>query len=170
MIYILIGADGSGKTTLAQYLMDKHKASYIHATYNKDMNVLLHHSNIMYFVAEESQWQDFVIDRFSPCEYAYGNVYRDGESFDTIEMMRYFFNFNKSKGKIVLIYCNPTQSKYGVDGREEMFENKTVELNKYYQEWLSKAGLPYIEYDWQSETFEELEERISELVKENVDE
>lgn len=165
MIYILIGADGSGKTTLAQYLMDKHKASYIHATYNKDMNVLLHHSNIMYFVREESKWQDFVIDRFSPCEYAYGNVYRDGESYDTIELMKLFFSITKDKP--VLIYCNPTQNKYGVDGREEMFENKTAELNKYYQEWLSKAKLPYLEYDWQSETFEELENRIAEIVEDN---
>ena len=162
MIYILIGADGSGKTTTAQKFMDKYKASYIHATYNKNMDVFKHHENIMNFVAEESQWQDFVVDRFSPCEYAYGNVYRDGESFDTVELMRQLYS--KAKDKPVLIYCNPTQNKYGIDGREEMFENKTTELNKYYKEWLDKAGLPYLEYDWQSETFEELEKRISDLI------
>lgn len=152
MNILLIGSDGSGKTELAKKLIDEYKASYIHATYNKDMNVYKHHANIRDFVIEESKWQMFVMDRLAPCEFVYGTIYRNGPAFDTIQFMQDFYE----KAPFLIIYCKPEINNYGADGREEMFENRTDEVNELYEKWLAEANLPYKVYDWVNDDWRQL--------------
>ncbi len=79
-IVLLEGADSSGKSTLARYLVVKHGAKYIHSTVRKD--VWRFHVGALRLAIRCSQDRLVVLDRHWISELAYGRVFRGGPAYD----------------------------------------------------------------------------------------
>lgn len=158
-IYVLEGADASGKSTLANYIIGQKKSAYIHATYYAGMEVKKHHETIVeasLLLAKDGN--DVVIDRLCFSEYAYGKVFRDGQSYDVKEFWDKFIKAaNDSNIDIKLVLCRPQVSNFGEEDREEMFDSM-VGINEAYDEILP-AGR-YFTFDYQNEALTSILKRI----------
>lgn len=80
-IVLLEGADSSGKTTLAKYLVDKYDARYVHSTIRRD--VWRWHVGAVRMAARyvREGWL-VVLDRHWLSELIYGEVFRGGPAYD----------------------------------------------------------------------------------------
>lgn len=85
MIIILEGADGTGKTTLANKLCEKLSAKYIHATWSRELDcrMLEYQMNILSEAYEHyiDTSLPTVIDRLWLSESVYGTCFRNGSKF-----------------------------------------------------------------------------------------
>lgn len=79
-IIVLEGADGTGKTTLARELVKRHDAFYIHN--GLWPNMWQRHLAAVDLAIKKSQTQLVIIDRLFLSEQIYGQVFRDGPSYD----------------------------------------------------------------------------------------
>lgn len=79
-IIVLDGGDGTGKTTLARALMEKHDAFYIHN--GLWPNMWQRHLAAVDLAIKKSRHQLVVIDRLYLSEQIYGQVFRAGPSYD----------------------------------------------------------------------------------------
>ena len=68
MIYILEGADGTGKTTLARKILDKTNGHYLHSTYDRYWDIQDYHQQIAESAISLDIYQDVVIDRWALSE------------------------------------------------------------------------------------------------------
>jgi thymidylate kinase len=142
-IYIIEGADGTGKTTLANEMATELNASIIHCTYDKNWNIFEYHKNMYAAAKMILPYTNVILDRFSLSELVYGNVFRDGEQYDVLSYMKQL----DMDSKIKWIYCknenaieNHIRNK---KERQEMYPDmaKVVELydsyiaNDYDRKW-----------------------------------
>lgn len=78
-LIILEGPDGSGKTTLAEYLVKHHQAHYMHLTYDKSWNMfdyMTEHLTAAINMLEQGHL--VIIDRHWMSEEIYAKVFRGG--------------------------------------------------------------------------------------------
>lgn len=148
MIYILEGADGTGKTTLAKQLAP----NILHSTYDKDWNMEQYHRDVIHAAKMIDQYDDVVIDRWAVSEAVYGEVFRDGPSYDTSKLIEN----EAQENNIIWIYCrhphavrNHNKNK---KTRHEMFDDMTEIVVGYdaYVEY-SRSNwihIPWIIYDF----------------------
>lgn len=80
-VIVLDGPDAVGKTTLANHLVTKLGAKYLHLTYRWPVKMFDYHSAALFYVLREAEKQPVVLDRWWPSEVAYANVYRDGSKW-----------------------------------------------------------------------------------------
>lgn len=146
---ILEGADGTGKTTLANAIAHKLNGMVLHAGFDKRWDIRQYHSAIItsaYFY--ENAGCPTIIDRWTVSEEVYGRVFRGGAAYDTAAMMKdACISYDP-----ILIYCrndNVVENhKKNKAEREEMFDDMT-EVAKVYDEVLksNKYGR-WIVYDY----------------------
>ena len=79
-IIVLEGADGTGKTTLAKHLVEKHGARYLHLGIHKD--IWAWHVAALRLAARLADDHLVVIDRHWVSEQVYGQVFRGGPAYD----------------------------------------------------------------------------------------
>jgi hypothetical protein len=79
-IIVLDGTDCSGKTTLANAMIDRYGGRYLHATYRFKNQMHLYHLGLLRLAIKyhETTGKMVVIDRWWPSEMVYGDVYRGG--------------------------------------------------------------------------------------------
>lgn len=77
-IILLEGPDGSGKTTLANRLIEKYGGVYIHAEYRFKNKMPLYHAAILRKAWKLSRNQLVIIDRLHISEMIYAKVFRGG--------------------------------------------------------------------------------------------
>ena len=140
-ILILEGQDCSGKTTLAQYLLDKYKGVYIHATYRFKNKMPIYHAALLRKALKLSKNQLVIIDRLHISEYIYAKVFRGGTPWP--EVFKMFNSFCK-KFNIPIILCVPDTINRGLiwfeqtkQKRPEMYEDIKeiiIEYCKYANE------------------------------------
>lgn len=156
MIYILEGPDGVGKTTLARAIQDKTKGHLLHASFNKDWDIEMYHLQLIDTALELDQYQDVIIDRWTPSEAVYGKVFRGSESYNTDRFLENISDRSNLVNPSVAkwIYCrndkaveNHLKNK---EERTEMFDDMTkiVEGFDKYMTKSKKLGYPWIEYDF----------------------
>jgi hypothetical protein len=77
-VFVVEGPDNSGKTTLANQIVEKTKAVYLHSGYKFKGRMFLYHVAQMRLAVKIAETRPVVLDRWYPSELAYGNVYRNG--------------------------------------------------------------------------------------------
>lgn len=157
-IYILEGADGTGKSTLAAALQEKTKGHILHLTFNKDWDMKSYYFAIYIAARDLSKYQDVIIDRWIPSEVIYGHIYRNGPSFDTNLFLEAFGN------KAKWIYCwnekaveNHLANK---KNRDEMFDDMT-HVVAAFDKYIETSPLPWEKYNFNNVSAEAFIEDIT---------
>lgn len=121
---IIEGADGTGKTTLANALAKALNGLVIHAGFDQKWHIRQFHASIItsaYFI--ENSGCPVIIDRWAVSEEVYGRVFRGGAAYDTAALMRDAWEMYEP----ILIYCrndNVVENhKRNAAKREEMFDD-----------------------------------------------
>ncbi len=128
-IIYLFGSDASGKTTLAHEIQELNKGHIIHGSYKDSWNMLEYHATLIKAANMLLQYQGVILDRWSIDEHVYGNVFRDGESYDTHSLIK------EHEDNITFVYCRPSDiierfeklKKY----RDEMFDEMTGVVKEF---------------------------------------
>lgn len=157
MIYIIEGVDGTGKTTLANEIVKQKNAAFLHCSFNSRWGMRAYHE-AMIRCAEDlnDNGIDVVLDRWAPSEKVYGNIYRSGQSYDTDDIIKYYY---KSLNlPITWVYCKNDNAVINhlknVSQRDEMFdgdkfEDLVNEFDGYIQgrEWMNWVIYDFDTYD-----------------------
>ena len=148
MIYILEGADGVGKTTLAKEIAMQKGAHIIHASYNKNWNIKNYHNKLMqHAISLQKSGISVVMDRWAPSEMVYGEVFRYGPSYGIMTMIKNFRGNN-----IKWIYCRNDKAIENHNKnkkiRYEMFRDMTKVIKKFNEFIKNTPELNWIIYDF----------------------
>lgn len=145
-IIIISGPDFSGKSTLANDLMQKYRNHvYIHCAVTSDIRAL--HTNAIEGAKELCEDFTVIIDRLHYSEMVYGPIFRNGVSYDVKAFDKHYSS--KIFPNIYKILCLPPKDivlngfKKRAEQGGEMFD--TVE--KVYDEY-AKNPLGWAIYDW----------------------
>lgn len=99
---ILEGADGTGKTTLANALAHALNGMVLHAGFDKQWDIRQYHAAIItsaYFY--ENAGCPTIIDRWALSEQVYGTVFRGGPAYDVNRMLE----MAQNEYNPIFIYC-----------------------------------------------------------------
>jgi thymidylate kinase len=129
MIYILEGADGEGKTTVAEYISKKTGAEIIHRKQpktqkDKDDMLFQYICDIVF-----SNTKNVIWDRCFYSELVYGEIFRDG-SVITHDQIRLLENLINANGGGMIIYCRSTIDE-GFERATERGEDYVVNKELY---------------------------------------
>lgn len=145
VLLILEGADCSGKTTLANAIVDfcgKDNCDYMHSTWFKGMDVLSHHrQNLTRAIHSLTKRDIVIIDRHWISECVYGSEYRDGCSYNPREHELHR-KIEELGGQYIL--CIPDRDVQLQRHRErkeqdgEMFSDISGVIDRYRNLWYGK--------------------------------
>lgn len=134
-IIILDGPDASGKTTLANKLLEKYEGTYIHATYKFSKKMPIYHAAILRKALKLSKSRLVIIDRLHISEYIYAKVFRGGTPWP--EVFRMFNSFCREMN-IPIILCVPETVERGLiwfakakETRVEMYKDIKEIIQEY---------------------------------------
>lgn len=144
-IVILEGPDGCGKTTLAEHLVKKFNAEYIHLTWSEDLEKVMDEYQLeaIYAAKEISKEKLVIIDRHWLSEIVYSDVFRDGSSWNGLhQSLMYIID----EAKAINVVCFPenindyhTHYEQLKTEREEMYDGTLDVYAMYSALW---SGLP----------------------------
>lgn len=141
MLIILEGLDKCGKTTLANYIVEKYNFKYIHFGQPKK-NAF---DEYMEFLNEITKDENYVIDRFHLGEPTYGVVYRKKSSINKGQLAKIEKRINELDG--ILIYCYDSVDnieKRFIEDKEDFTKKEDIEkLLQLYKEQLKRSKLLY---------------------------
>lgn len=163
MIYIIEGPDGTGKTTLAHALAKKTNAAILHCSYNKEWNMRAYHKTMFTTAEVLNQFGiNTILDRWAPSEAVYSKVFRDGESYNTNELIQRY----ASDTDVKWIYCwneNVVDNHIrNSKNREEMF-NDMAKIAEEFEDYINSSKLPWVSYNFNQQN---LDEFVKELTNE----
>lgn len=137
MIVILEGPDGTGKTTLAKYLVKAFRGTYLHAGFKKSWNIFTYHQALL-----ESAWvtiqktgRPVILDRHWLSEAVYAEAFRGGSPWPLAGRI-----FERVIGRLggIYVYCLPENRDEYLDNfnriknnRPEMFDDVTRVYDLY---------------------------------------
>ena len=171
-LIILDGPDGTGKTTLAEFLVKKHDAVYMHLTYRWKDKMFEYHTAALHKAVKLSTTRLVVIDRLWPSEVCYANAYRGGSKWPTMWRMMDRV-INKVAGLYVI--CLPHDTREYVEdfqrlkaSREEMFSDILPVAIEYHKLWDRMKDWPHaIRYDRFKEVVSSFAERLTDQLVEH---
>ena len=87
---ILEGADGTGKTTLANHLASLNRSQMFHCSYHEDWNIEAYHRLVLHTAGklEEQAKVPVIIDRWALSELVYGRQHRESASYDVKALVK----------------------------------------------------------------------------------
>lgn len=166
-IVIFVGADNSGKTTIAKALKD-------HTGYQYFKNPIEHQR----FISGESFFKrelehsgpltleiirqckfdggGIILDRYTPCEWVYSKVY----SRYTNDSVIWDIDSKLCDMNAIIIYCYKTE--YSNYSDEIIEESKIPFINKYYMDYLNISKCKSLQLDT---TDQDLNSQISKIMK-----
>ncbi len=134
---ILLGPDGTGKTTLAKALNMRYYHFDQHSIYDDFIRPL----------ADRTAW-DSVWDRHAICEYPYAQVMERDFRFTMKQWHNMLLLTLIQKPLIILCTHKPSQHDYPVN--QYMPYEKWDECIRLYRQFLDSHHIPYTEYDYTS--------------------
>lgn len=148
MIYVIEGADGTGKSTLAEKIAQKLNGQVIHCIYRSDIDMYQYHSMVMHFAI--SLGIPVILDRWAPSENVYGSVFRNGESYDVDGLIQFFLD--RAPGRIKWVYCtnkNVVENhKRNMQQRHELYDDMTLIDDAYDRFVRRHSQLDWFIYDF----------------------
>lgn len=145
-IIIISGPDFSGKSTLAQDLMQKYRNHvYIHCAVTPDIYAL--HTNAILNAFKLSEDFTVIIDRLHYSELVYGPIFRNGMSYDVKKFDDLYSNKNISN--LYKILCLPPKDivMNGFEKRAKAGGEMFNTVERVYDEY-AKNPLGWNIYDW----------------------
>ena len=147
-LYILEGADGSGKSSLAKKIARETGGNVLHQTYDKDWNMEEYHEDVIEAAVQLSRYQPVILDRWAPSEYIYSKVFRQGETYDTQALIDLWNN----EVSIRWIYCRSDKAienhkRRAATGKEMFDDNERVVAE--YDKYVKDSYLPWVTYDYE---------------------
>jgi thymidylate kinase len=122
-IIVIDGCDGTGKTTLAKAICDKHDGVYIHNTYRWPSKMPLYHTAALHRALKIARTRLVVIDRLWMSEAIYAEVYRNGSPWPN--MGRMIDRIIRKVGGMYILAQSP-------QGHKEKFEQLKTERKEMY--------------------------------------
>lgn len=165
-LYIIEGADGTGKSTLATELLEKTKGHLIHGTWNKDWSIPEYHRAMYESALTLLEYQDVILDRWAVSEEVYSNAFRNGSKYSADEWM------SKAMGEDVLndpnqtvfIYCENENAvenhKENLKIRNELFDDMSPVVREY-NNYLGRTALNWIRYNFNNVDMKEFVKEIT---------
>ena len=124
-IIVIDGCDGTGKTTLAKAICDKHDGVYIHNTYRWPTKMPLYHTAALHRALKLARTRLVVIDRLWMSEAIYADVYRGGSPWP--HMGRTMDRIIRKVGGVYILAQSPANHAEKFEQlkseREEMYDN-----------------------------------------------
>jgi len=124
-IIVIDGCDGTGKTTLAKAICDKHDGVYIHNTYRWPTKMPLYHTAALHRALKLARTRLVVIDRLWMSEAVYAAVYRNGSPWP--HMGRMMDRIIRKHAGVYILAQSPQGHKEKFDQlkteRTEMYDN-----------------------------------------------
>lgn len=160
-IIIIEGENCTGKTTLANYIVDNFQYEYIKCSQPKG-DAYLEYKKI---ISELDENKNYVIDRFVYGEMVYGPIYRGKSDIDNaklyeIEQMIY--------SKAVLIYCYDTAkniSKRFIEEKEEFAEQDKIQQTlDLFNKVIKYSMLPVYKHKMKSDKDLILNKKINNII------
>ena len=111
MIIVCDAPDHGGKTKLCQHLMEKYRFNYYHC--GVQPNIKEYHGDVLDLVFEDADRynNNWVIDRLHLSEEVYGNIFRNGASYDWKQLNDHIIEVAEEDDiKYVLITCLPPKN------------------------------------------------------------
>ena len=142
MIIVIEGADGSGKTTLAEQLSKQTKYPIIHKSNPKsEMEKLAQMGEYLQLVRSS---KNFIFDRCWYSEMAYGPVFRD-KSYISYPQM-YELEKQLAKAGAIIIYCSGPKAALWMrcQKRGEEFVTSRVDFEKVYDNFEEIFSTPHL--------------------------
>lgn len=160
-IYVIDGADGVGKTTLAKSIQRETGAAVIHCSYKKGLDVERLHRGVLESAKLLGRLGvSTVIDRFAPSEEVYGKVFRGGASYNTEALMEEL-PFNTE-----LIYCrneNATENhRKNMRTREEMFDDMT-KIQEEFDLYVQRSPRIWAIYDFDKNNIDNFTKEVTDV-------
>ena len=147
-LFILEGADGSGKSSLARKIAKATNGNVLHQTYNKNWNMEEYAEDVIEAAAQLCYYQPVIMDRWAPSEYIYSKVFRSGETYDTKALIDLWNN----ELNICWIYCRSDKAienhkRKAAAGLEMFDDNKKVV--EEYEKYIKNSELAWNVYDYE---------------------
>jgi thymidylate kinase len=125
MIFILDGPDGTGKTTLANHMVERLGGKYLHLTYRWKNKIFDYHTAAIRWALKQSV--PVVIDRWWPSEAVYAKAFRGGSAWP---MQGRMCERLALKHGVMYVLCLPESRQAAEEQharlkeeREEMYDN-----------------------------------------------
>jgi len=164
-LYILEGADGTGKTTLANEILKQTKGHMLHATFEKDWDIRQYHSEMFYSALTLMKYQDVILDRWAVSEEVYAEAYRGGRQYYADNFMINIISDSRMSNPedIRFIYCSNKDTIINHEAnkelRVEMF-NDISPVVKEYERYIGRTIIDWINYDFTKDNMKEFVEEL----------
>jgi len=174
---IVEGADGTGKTTLAEQLTERFDAEYEHVGPPRtDMSPFAEHIEYAFVIAQE--YGQVVFDRFHLGTFAYGPIFRPENDVDGIgDFHRADWDLFERliKDQAFLILCDPgwsvvEENVKSRDGTQQYANyerdiNRVLRVYERFEKGYDFSSLSKTKYDYTSEeAFEDMVYQVEEAV------
>jgi thymidylate kinase len=152
-LYIIEGADGTGKTTLSNALLAETKGHLLHATFDKEWSIPEYHRALYESALTLLEYQDVILDRWSVSEEVYANAFRGGAQYSADEWMEHAMGKDvlNDPSQTVFIYCSNDSAienhKENMKTREEMFDDMSPVVREY-EKYMGRTALNWHRYDF----------------------
>lgn len=148
-LIILEGPDGSGKTSIGEYLQDHFGAEYIHCTWSEELEYYMDSYIIGTLVRAKHLAKEklVVVDRSFLSEKIYSKVFRDGTKYPELESKCF-----ELLEDALIVMCLPDSDKWInlyahlAENRSEMYGNKLTEMGQVYSEYLTEYKDTYSQF------------------------
>jgi len=165
-LYIIEGADGTGKSTLATELLEQTKGHLIHGTWNKDWSIPEYHKAMYESALTLLEYQDVILDRWAVSEEVYSNAFRGGAQYSADTWMEhvigkeYMYDPELTK----FIYCeneNAVENHLeNMKVREELFNDMSPVVREY-QKYLGRTAINWVRYNFNNVDMKEFVKEIT---------
>jgi len=165
-LYIIEGADGTGKSTLGKAIAEQTKGHILHASFDKEWNIKEYHDSLFKATLTLLEYQDVIMDRWATSEEVYAEAYRGGKKYasddyiiDTITNSRM-----SNPEDIRFIYCSNENTVKNHEAnqliREEMFEDISPVIEAY-EKYMGTTALDWINYDFNKMNMDDFVKEIT---------